>query len=57
MVLPLLAGLFESFLATLGKVSPKYSQEDLELWEGGEDTERPRELEFARWISERREPC
>lgn len=56
-MLPLLAGLFESFLATLGKVSPKYSQEDLELWEGGEDTERPRELEFARWISERREPC
>lgn len=32
----------------------KGSLKDLELCEGGEDTEKPRELAFARWVSERR---
>lgn len=43
--------LFERFSAVLGKGNFK----DLELCEGGEDTEKPRELGFASWATERRE--
>lgn len=42
--------LFERFSAVLGKGTLK----DLKLCKGGEDTEKPRELGFASWATERR---